>query len=141
MFRIVFLSRTKGQMPETELDDILALSQHANHSENTSGLLIYTGSTFFQVIEGQKEACERLFDRIYFDKRHSRIRLLQYERVETRYFAEWAMGFCRKHPVKNASRSFFQLSERSFRMRIPMLADDELKLLMEGFATTSLADI
>jgi len=75
------------------VDDILATSQRNNARDGLTGALMFTEGYFAQVLEGSREAIERVFERIQRDERHCDVQLLSFDRASHRLFGNWAMAF------------------------------------------------
>lgn len=60
---------------------------------------------FLQLLEGEKETVENLFEKIKDDKRHSNIVLIVKEKVEERLFSDWSMAF---HELNSSKMSINQ---------------------------------
>lgn len=58
-----------------------------------SGLLLYCNQSFLQVLEGETEPVEALYQKIEKDPRHDKLRLLSRAPITVRKFPEWSMGF------------------------------------------------
>jgi hypothetical protein len=56
-------------------------------------MLLYSGGNVIQTLEGPEESVEKVFASIETDPRHTGMRVLLRERIETRAFPEWSMGF------------------------------------------------
>lgn len=94
--RLVYVSRRRtacGGEARAELASILEASRRRNRLNGLSGVLLYTGRGFAQVLEGNLDALEPTFERIQNDDRHHAVNLLSFAPVGERVFAEWSMGF------------------------------------------------
>ncbi len=92
MKRLAYISRLVSDAPERDLQEIERVSQRNNARDGITGVLIYIGGYFFQLIEGEDEAIDRLFDKLLRDTRHTDIVLIQTELgVTERLFPQWAM--------------------------------------------------
>jgi hypothetical protein len=78
---------------QTDLRDLLTKARVFNSSVGVSGLLLYRDRSFFQILEGQEEDVEPLYEHIGRDTRHNRIMLLSKQPVQERNFGAWSMGF------------------------------------------------
>ncbi len=58
-----------------------------------SGMLVYHGGSFLQVLEGAEENVATVFESIERDPRHDRTKVLLRQTIERREFGEWSMGF------------------------------------------------
>jgi len=139
VFRIVYMSRASETFSETQLDKILESARRRNQANKVTGVLFFTGDTFFQVLEGPRKAVEETYDRVYTDGRHQRVRMLQCREVEERRFPDWSMGFPRISDAGAEAEGFFELSKAELENRIPEDAAEDLMKLMKGFAQTKLA--
>ena len=92
LVRCLYASRPSGPLSASLLDQILEQSRRNNPLKGITGLLCFTSDIFVQVIEGGRgEVCE-LYNAIVRDSRHRDVRLLVYEEIPERYFANWTMG-------------------------------------------------
>lgn len=93
LLHLVYASAATDRPAKSDLLDILRASRHNNARDGVTGLLLYSGGTFVQALEGPPEAVEATFARIARDPRHGGHEVLLREPKERRHFAEWAMGF------------------------------------------------
>lgn len=84
---------TKADFNPTELNTLLAECRVKNAKADVTGMLLYHDRTFFQVLEGDRDVVEPLFEKIGKDKRHDRITKILVEPIEDRAFAAWTMGY------------------------------------------------
>ncbi|MEA1618762.1 BLUF domain-containing protein [Erythrobacter sp. T5W1-R] len=82
---------TAPTLSRDEVDAILATSARNNPAREITGLLLYNGRNFLQLIEGEEEALVALMLRITEDPRHSGITLLDRRAIEERSCPDWAM--------------------------------------------------
>lgn len=80
-------------------DDVLAQvgalvldSGMRNAACGLTGALLFTGSVFVQVLEGDAAAIEHTFERICNDLRHRRVTLIEFSRAPARVFGPWSMA-------------------------------------------------
>jgi Sensors of blue-light using FAD len=62
-----------------------------NQREGITGALMFAGSVFVQMLEGERDALETTFERICRDMRHRRLIILDYSEIEQRIFENWSM--------------------------------------------------
>ena len=95
--RLVYYSRNAilglDEEVREAVDQILTASKRNNASAGISGALMFTDGYFAQVLEGQRDAVEEVFERIQLDDRHADVQLLSFEAVDGRLFPNWAMAF------------------------------------------------
>ncbi|RYY14694.1 MAG: BLUF domain-containing protein [Cytophagaceae bacterium] len=99
MIHIAYMSRAVHPLSDQELQELLDQCRHANASHHVTGVLFYSHGNIAQLIEGEAEVLEPLFERIARDGRHSHVRKLVDRSINTRSFAEWSMAF---HPLEPA---------------------------------------
>jgi hypothetical protein len=80
---------------DAELDEILESAVRHNTSQDITGMLLYSGGNFMQVLEGEEAAIDETYNRIVLDSRHSQVFLLERNPIEKRTFEKWKMGFRR----------------------------------------------
>jgi hypothetical protein len=74
--------------------DLLAIHQSArrlNALDGITGLLIFNGTRFLQIIEGEEGAIDDLVERLRADRRHSALEIRDQRMVDTRSFPDWSM--------------------------------------------------
>lgn len=76
-----------------ELERIIAASRDSNARSGLTGVLVRTGLTIMQVLEGPRDALEDAYDRISADTRHIGFDLVQFMPVPRREFGDWRMGY------------------------------------------------
>lgn len=90
---LAYTSIANHHMTHEELLTLLAQSRKNNLPTEITGMLLYMEGCFFQVIEGQADQLEMLFEKISKDPRHHDIMKLIFEPIEARCFNNWTMGF------------------------------------------------
>jgi hypothetical protein len=92
LVRCLYASRPVEKMTGLLLDDILEQSRQNNAALGVTGMLCVSEDLFIQVIEGGRDEVCELFNTIVRDGRHENVRLLVYEEISERQFANWSMG-------------------------------------------------
>ena len=96
VLRLVYSSVNSDMGPNDSklqrLRDILGSAQKHNGQNNVTGFLVFDGTTFLQILEGERKDVIETYDRIKVDKRHKDIHLLEMTDVAQRQFADWHMG-------------------------------------------------
>ncbi len=82
---------TAPSLSRDEVDAILSSSARNNPARGITGLLLYNGRNFLQLLEGQGDELAGLMDRIANDPRHSGVSLLSNKEIAERTCPEWAM--------------------------------------------------
>ena len=89
-------------------DDIEAIHRTArevNALEGVTGLLIFNGTHFLQIIEGAPDAIDDLVERLRRDPRHGGLEVRDEHLIESRSFPDWSMELVR------VTGSYFQARE------------------------------
>ncbi|WP_321309168.1 BLUF domain-containing protein [Marinifilum fragile] len=93
LIHIVYVSFSRNQLSELELDELLSEIRPKNLATGITGLLLYNDEIFIQVIEGESDTIHDLYDRLQKDKRHTNIVKILEERIDQRSFPNWSMGY------------------------------------------------
>ena len=75
-------------------EDLAAIHRTArdlNALDGITGLLIFNGTHFLQIIEGSTSAIDHLVERLRRDPRHSGLEVRDDRRIEERSFPDWSM--------------------------------------------------
>jgi hypothetical protein len=94
---LIYVSHSKTDArEETAVDtirDILTTSRLKNARLGVTGALLFSESCFIQVLEGQKNAVESVFEAIECDVRHRDVTLLSFREMPHRRFSKWSMAY------------------------------------------------
>jgi len=93
MYMVVYISSAAKLFTDQELEELLAKARAKNGSLDVTGMLLYKGGNFMQILEGPKEAVLPLVERIERDPRHLGFQRLLQQDKDLREFSEWEMGF------------------------------------------------
>jgi hypothetical protein len=95
LFHLIYVSTAREELSVAELDRILESAAKHNAVSGVTGVLLYAGGTFMQVLEGGEAEIDETFSRIREDPRHSSLIVIERTPVAERSFAQWSMGFRR----------------------------------------------
>ena len=90
---LIYFSSTKAALQEEDLERLLQQSRKHNSEMGITGLLLYVRGHIIQVLEGEKQAVEDLYERIKQDPRHTNVSSAINRPISQRLFAKWAMGY------------------------------------------------
>ena len=93
MLSLIYVSTSVKLLNDEELLGILKVSRENNSSRDVTGLLLYKGGNFMQVLEGPDEVVEAVFETIKADPRHKDVIVLSREQISNRQFPAWEMAF------------------------------------------------
>jgi hypothetical protein len=97
MIHIVYMSRAVRPLTDQDLQDLLNQCRRDNGLHDVTGVLFYSHGNIAQLIEGEPEVLESLFEKISRDGRHSHVTKLVDKPINVRSFSEWSMAF---HPLE-----------------------------------------
>ncbi len=74
-----------------EVEAILATSARNNPARGITGLLLFNGRNFLQLLEGELDEVAGLMETITADPRHAGVSVLDRRTIEARTCPDWAM--------------------------------------------------
>lgn len=92
---LTYTSRARLDLRDEEVSAIHQTARHLNALDGISGMLLFDGSRFLQIIEGTEDAVDNLVGRLRMDPRHSAFEIRDERYVEGRSFEDWSMEFVR----------------------------------------------
>lgn len=129
LFQITYISSARPTLILSDVEDILQVSRRRNQNDRITGLLIYDGKRFLQVLEGPLEAVETTFSRIAVDPRHRALVRLSSRHVELPEFGQWAMASHITGPVMGGGDLVAQVEAMT-----EGLADPNVRATLRSFA-------
>lgn len=115
MLSLIYVSSSVKILNDAELLDILKISRSNNETREVTGMLLYKGGNFMQVLEGPEESVNALMEKIKADPRHKDVSILSREQIQTRQFPSWEMAFQNlDNPVIKNEPGFSQFLENEF---------------------------
>jgi hypothetical protein len=116
LIHLIYISTANKPYESAELDSILESAVRYNTVHDVTGMLLYVGGSFMQVLEGEESSVDAAFARIRSDSRHDGILLIQRESIPQRSFDRWSMGFRRIGPADaDAHPAFAPFFKRNFK--------------------------
>ncbi|WP_298541331.1 BLUF domain-containing protein [uncultured Aquimarina sp.] len=67
---ISYVSTANPSLTNSEINELFEFVKLNNDSQNITGILMYSDGNFFQVLEGEKDLIQDLFEKILLDPRH-----------------------------------------------------------------------
>jgi hypothetical protein len=92
---VTYTSLARLDLQETDLEDIHLTARDQNALDGITGLLVFNGTHFLQIIEGSEKAIEDLVERLREDPRHSGFEIRDRRKVDCRSFPDWSMELVR----------------------------------------------
>lgn len=93
MYFILYSSRCIVEPSAAFFFGLLQQCHRNNAAHNITGLLFFRNGQFLQLIEGEKQEVDALYQIISRDNRHEQVQILEEGNQEGRNFPDWAMGF------------------------------------------------
>ena len=91
---LAYTSLARLDLEETDLIRIRESARHLNALDGITGLLLFNGSRFLQIIEGDPEAIGELIERLRTDDRHSAIEIRDDRMVDAAPFRTGRWSWC-----------------------------------------------
>ena len=88
--RVIYVSEKVGSS-EKDIADIVEASTQNNPSKEITGCLIEGKNSFLQILEGPSDVIKSLYKTISEDNRHTNVKKLCDEPLDTRLFSDWSM--------------------------------------------------
>jgi hypothetical protein len=128
LFQLTYVSTATPGIVADDVTRILLGSRANNRRHGISGLLLFDGKRFLQVLEGDQAAVERTYLRIRADGRHRAAVQLSARIAEDRCFGNWAMAY---HAVPGQDR---EALAREVDDLVRGVGDVNLRALFSSFA-------
>ena len=88
---LTYTSLARHDLQQTDLEDIHRTARERNSANGITGLLIFNGTHFLQIVEGSPEAIDGLMERLRRDPRHSALEVRDERKIAERSFPDWSM--------------------------------------------------
>ena len=92
---VTYTSLARLDLQSSDLDDIHRTAREVNALEGITGLLVFNGTHFLQIIEGAESAIDDLVERLRRDSRHTGLEIRDRRKIDSRSFPDWAMELVR----------------------------------------------
>jgi len=89
---LVYGSFASLDFTRSDLERLHDQAAERNRENEITGVLLFNGTHFLQLIEGRPDAIEELMDRIRRDSRHVGVEVEHDDSADKRYFPDWALG-------------------------------------------------
>jgi len=117
---LTYTSLARLDLEADDLEAIHRTARNANALDGITGLLIFNGTHFLQIIEGQPQAIDELVEKLRRDPRHSGVEIRDERMVEARSFPDWSMELVR------VSASYFEAKD-TVAERLPAATSTEVR--------------
>ncbi|MGY6275456.1 BLUF domain-containing protein [Methylomonas sp. MgM2] len=138
LYCLVYTSVSSQKMSDEDLKQILEKSRTKNRKLDVTGMLLYLDPYFIQVLEGEEETVDSIFNSINQDSRHCKVSIIYRQPLDKRYFSNWSMGFnkIRDQDVDNIDGfcDFLQHPSPNFMAELPL----EIETILKKFKNETL---
>lgn len=93
LYELLYSSAAAVKFDDNTILYLLQEAREKNTHQNITGLLVYHGREFAQILEGEKEDVLSTFEKIRMDERHTSVNVIWQNSVESRSFTDWRMAF------------------------------------------------
>lgn len=118
---LTYTSLARLDLQSSDLEDIHRSARELNALDGITGLLVFNGTHFLQIIEGAHDAIEDLLDRLRRDPRHTGLEVRDERRIDKRSFPDWSMEMVR------VNASYFKARE-TITDRLPATVPEAIRL-------------
>jgi len=88
---LTYTSLARLDLDAADIEAIHRTAREVNALEGITGLLIFNGTHFLQIIEGAPDAIDELVERLRRDSRHQGVEIRDERQVDERSFPDWSM--------------------------------------------------
>ncbi|MGB7404243.1 MAG: BLUF domain-containing protein [Pacificimonas sp.] len=89
----MYVSKAALTFDEAALIEIYRTAERLNVADEITGVLLFNGREFVQLIEGDTTAVRQTMSRIARDRRHGDVDILLDRPISTRRFPNWSMAY------------------------------------------------
>lgn len=133
IFSLSYISTATETIDADALSDILKTAQRRNGEADVTGVLIFNGLNFLQVLEGNEAAVRTIYASILRDDRHTGVRLVSEGTQATRVFPQWSMYAAVLANMRTSHLTDFPAASAD--LVIPTGAGEDLKTILSNFLT------
>jgi len=90
---LIYTSVTTLHEGEDKVQAILSASVRKNEIQSITGLLMFDGQRYIQILEGERDQVDRLYGEITKDPRHGQLEMLHTGSITQRAFQTWRMAY------------------------------------------------
>ncbi|WP_158971155.1 BLUF domain-containing protein [Paraglaciecola sp. L3A3] len=134
MYQLIYVSDKTHTFVPSDVDSILFSARKNNEKFGITGLLVELPEHFIQIIEGEKEKVEHVFQLIAKDERHENLRVLLAMKTLSREMAAWAMGFSEKLSESQLRDALHILNSFSKKQNFSDIHGKSIKLLLKSLS-------
>lgn len=93
LVQLIYVSTASETFSADQLPDLLDKCRANNRRAGLTGLLLFSGTSFFQILEGDEKAVDEVYLKIGSDPRHRNLVTILKEPIGNRTFGDWFLRF------------------------------------------------
>lgn len=132
LFEIIYHSQATPDLNDEQIDEILATARNFNEEHEITGCLLFHHGQFLQILEGEFNLLNELYEKIKKDTRHKNVITIHMQEIKDRLFDNWTMAY-QKFDNQEALHNRIGLSELDELLN----KDEKSSVPKEIFATMS----
>jgi hypothetical protein len=118
---LTYTSLARLDLQTADLEAIHRTARELNALDGITGLLVFNGTHFLQIVEGSHAAIDDQLDRLRRDPRHTGLEVRDERKIESRSFPDWSMELVR------VNASYFKARE-TIADRLPETVPEVIQL-------------
>ena len=118
---LTYTSLARLDLQTSDLEAIHRTARELNALDGITGLLVFNGTHFLQIVEGSHQAIDDLLDRLRRDPRHTGLEVRDEHKLESRSFPDWSMELVR------VNASYFKARD-TIAERLPHTVPETIRL-------------
>jgi hypothetical protein len=126
VWQLMYRSRQAYEMKAADMVKLLFDARAFNRDNGITGLLLYHGGRFMQLLEGEQRQVQRLYRKISEDARHRDVMIEVDVPADRRLFPDWQMGYAEVPEMDGFPALAGAESERDAMDTLRILARDHL---------------
>ena len=92
---LTYTSWARPSISDEDIEAILRSARTNNPLEGITGVLIFNGGAFLQILEGGESAVDEMTERLKGDPRHFNFFIREERIIKERAFSDWTMAYLR----------------------------------------------
>ncbi len=136
MKRLAYISAASPDLELADLEAILETAIRRNTDQKVTGILLFNGLNFLQVLEGEPQDVTAIYTAIIADQRHSGVVTILDEPADNRIFADWSMQLAVVPSTTGTLPAGMTLT-KDFLAGLPADLPDHIRLFLTGFNSMS----
>lgn len=134
VFQLFYVSSAVPGCSEDQIDSMLKKAREYNKSQGLTGILLFRGGIFLQLLEGDEEKVNRLYEKIAANSLHRNLVKIFAKGGNPPIFSDWSMAYREVSDVDVAMVNEM-LSWNKLIAANPEIDNDLILLMLEKFKT------